>query len=219
MRLLKFMGWTAAGLLLLPLLLLLGSALLTPRCEDMSASRPYDVAVVLSAGLSNGRTNLPGPVSRARTEAGIDLYRSRVVSRLLLTGDASSDPDIAVARGMRDMTLAQGVPENAVIVEDRSHSTLQNALYSRPLLEDADRILLVTSGYHLWRGALSMAWAGVPVQGMCKTSAFDDVAPRYAVENALFEIPKWWLNFGRAATWSMASGIGLQDRLPPWFLD
>ena len=213
-----------AALLLLvavpPLATSLGSAYLTPRCDSLSPSSPYDVAVILSAGLRNENVDSrPGMITAARTSAGIALYDAGIVHRLHMTGDASYDPNIAVAWGMRDMAIAQGVPAEAISIEDRSQSTLQNALFSKPQLQNADRILLVSSGYHLWRGAFSMAWAGVPVDEVCKSSAFDPVPFRSRAEILLSAIPKWWVNLARAATWSAASGIGLKDRLPPWFLD
>ncbi|GGB02916.1 YdcF family protein [Allosediminivita pacifica] len=203
-----------------PLATSLGSAYFTTRCDRLHPSSPYDVAVILSAGLRNDEVDSrPGMITAARTAAGVALYQGGVVRRLHMTGDASYDPDIAVAWGMRDMAIAQGIPAAAISVEDRSQSTLQNALFSEPQLRDAGRILLVSSGYHLWRGAFSMAWAGVPIDRVCKSSAFDPVPFRGHSEILLSAIPKWWLNLGRALIWSAASGIGLQDRLPPWFLD
>lgn len=203
-----------------PLVMTFGSAYLTPLCDNIDPAPPYDVAVVLSAGLRDDTVDsTPGFSSAARTETGVALYQEGSVNRLHLTGAASYRPNVAISWGMRDLALAEGVPAEAITIEDRSQSTLQNALFSKPQLENADRILLVTSGYHLWRGALSMAWAGVPVQGMCKSSAFDGLPPALLAEVIVTEIPKWWVNFGRALTWSAASGIGLQDRLPPWFLD
>jgi uncharacterized SAM-binding protein YcdF (DUF218 family) len=49
--------------------------------------------------------------------------------------------------------LQLGVPESAIVVEQRSNSTLENAQYTRHLLDtlDADSILLVTSAYHSGR--------------------------------------------------------------------
>jgi len=66
--------------------------------------------------------------------------------------------------------LGLGRPEAAVyaadlLLEPRSMNTWQNAQFSGPLLKAyaADRVLLVSSAYHLRRGMLYFAHFGIPV--------------------------------------------------------
>ena len=202
----------------LTLAAVLGSAWTTPDCRGLLASgRSFDTAVVLGGGgVTEGALAID---SRDRAEAAVALYRAGQVRHLHFTGYASEPSELSGAEGMRELALAAGVPPEAMSIEPRSRSTLENALFSRPMLEDAGRLLLVSEGFHLWRGAASMAWAGRPVAGVCKSSAF---APgRTAPDLAwviLREGAAWWLNILRGGVWRLAAATGLQHRLPDSFL-
>src|SRR5690606_30182135 len=54
---------------------------------------------------------------------------------------------------MTELLVALGVPEEAILPEDRSRNTYENALYVRELLAQADsnEIVLVTSALHMPR--------------------------------------------------------------------
>jgi uncharacterized SAM-binding protein YcdF (DUF218 family) len=61
-----------------------------------------------------------------------------------------------------------GVDAADLLLESRSMNTWQNAQFSAPLLKayGADRVLLVSSGYHLRRGMLYFAHFGIPATPM-----------------------------------------------------
>ena len=68
------------------------------------------------------------------------------------------------ARCLEDL----GVAREDLIQEDRSRNTFQNAQFSAPLLKAGgyDRVLLVSSGFHLTRAQLYLAHFGVRAQPM-----------------------------------------------------
>lgn len=47
--------------------------------------------------------------------------------------------------------ISIGLPEQAAIVQDFAQSTLQNALFSLPLVPDGQRFFIVTEAFHLPR--------------------------------------------------------------------
>ncbi|MES2937403.1 MAG: YdcF family protein [Pseudomonadota bacterium] len=61
-----------------------------------------------------------------------------------------------------------GVPQQAILRERASRTTLENAANSLPLVRQlgARRVLLVTSTQHMWRAMATFrhVWAGVPVE-------------------------------------------------------
>ena len=61
---------------------------------------------------------------------------------------------------MAALALAEGVPASAIVIEDQSESTLQNALFTLPKLETLRGVILVTDSFHLPRSGLSFLWAG-----------------------------------------------------------
>jgi uncharacterized SAM-binding protein YcdF (DUF218 family) len=78
------------------------------------------------------------------------------------TGDRDLPPFSAV---MRDALVREGVPESAVWVEERSHSTHENAVYAAALLRQKGirKIVLVTEAYHMPRAAACFRREGLTV--------------------------------------------------------
>lgn len=58
---------------------------------------------------------------------------------------------------MRDLMIKLGVPANAIVVEETSLHTLENATFTLPLLQEckASRVILVTSPFHQLRTSLT----------------------------------------------------------------
>lgn len=97
-----------------------------------------------------------GGESSGRPEVAARLWRAGVAERVFVvgTGDASSNIGTLVERG---------VPAGRIVVERRSRSTLENAEFARPLLEEAgvESAVLVTSSFHA-RRALATFQQRVP---------------------------------------------------------
>jgi uncharacterized SAM-binding protein YcdF (DUF218 family) len=82
-----------------------------------------DAIVVLGAAQFNGR---PSDVFKARLEHAVDLWRAGLAPYLVMTGGklpADSTTEAAVGR---DWAIAQGVPEEAILIEDRGRTTLES---------------------------------------------------------------------------------------------
>ena len=63
------------------------------------------------------------------------------------------------------MLKSVGIGEAFILKEDRSRNTVENARYTKLLCEKMgmDKVILVTSGYHLPRSVLIFEREGVPV--------------------------------------------------------
>lgn len=91
----------------------------------------------------------PSPALRRRTERAVRLWREEKAPVIVFTGGVGRNPPSeaqvagAVARSM-------GVPEEAILLEDRSTSTEENARLAATLI-DARRVLVVTDSYHVFR--------------------------------------------------------------------
>lgn len=119
-------------------------------------SKPFDAIVVLGAGAASQGSLRPADelssISLVRTLCGIDLYRQGFAPRLLFAGGDAS----IFGRGteesvvMKSLALRLGVPEPAVMVENRSRNTYENAVETRKILGEAS-VLLVTSAVHIPR--------------------------------------------------------------------
>lgn len=160
-------------------------------------------AIVILGGKATPSGKVTGFTAQ-RLEAGLALYRDGAADLIVVTGGG----DYAVAEHMAAALIDKGVPEAAVLVENRAQSTLQNALFTAdlPRIDPGAPILLVTQRYHLPRARASFRWAG-----------FRDVTPHAADPDSpfalnreiLLEAVKWPLNLLRAAGASLADAVGV----------
>jgi len=111
---------------------------------------PAEIAIVLGAR-SEGTT--PLPVFRERIEYSLRLYQEGKVHKLLFTGAPGEPPQAVVAR---DIAVARGVPDAAILLETRSTRTIENLRFAKELLPDPQttKVLIVSDPLHLRRAML-----------------------------------------------------------------
>ena len=128
----------------------LGLAFVVDRFGQRERASAADAAVVLGARVLPGGE--PSGALEARVEQAVTLYRRGLVRRLILSGGVGVNPP-SEARVMRALAVRLGVPEEACLLEERSHSTAENARYSAELLRElgARRVVVVSDPYHLLR--------------------------------------------------------------------
>lgn len=110
------------------------------------------VAIVLGAAVWPGGE--PSPALRRRAETAAALYLEGAVSRIVATGAIGRDPP-SEARAIRDLVVAQGVPDDAVILDETSTTTLENLVTARALLPAGARVVVVSDPWHLPRARLA----------------------------------------------------------------
>ncbi|HLN23002.1 MAG TPA: YdcF family protein [Patescibacteria group bacterium] len=130
----------------------------------MTQTPSHDVAVVLGAAVKPG-----GQASESlirRVAHGVGLYQAGRVPHLLMAGGVGRHPP-AEAYLMRGLALAAGVPEAAIVVETYSRDTLENAAFSRDILNRNGwrRVLVVTDAYHLPRALYTFRRLGIDADG------------------------------------------------------
>lgn len=128
----------------------------------------YDAIVVLAGGVLPAGSIRPTDeltdFSRHRTACGADLYIQGMAPRLLLSGG-----DALIGRRgpkeadvMKRWAMRLGVPEPAILLEDRSRTTYENAVETRRILGPAS-IILVSSASHMPRAVALFAKQGFRV--------------------------------------------------------
>jgi len=105
---------------------------------------------------SNAIVVVSGGDTRARTEAGINLYKNGWADTLIFSGAAQDKSGPSNAEAMQIQAINAGVPPSATLIEVKSESTQQNAINTKTLVKDLQYkdIILVTSGYHQRRASL-----------------------------------------------------------------
>src|SRR5580700_2740137 len=122
-------------------------------------------AVDPALSLSYGETVFGSAV--ARVLAGTALARRYPEAKLALIGGEGGFVPVGLAesRATLGLVIEQGVASARVILEERSRSTHENALYAKELIQPAPGAIwiLITSAYHMPRSIASFDGVGWPV--------------------------------------------------------
>ncbi len=97
-----------------------------------------------------------GGDTKARTQEAINLYKNGWASHLIFSGAALDTSGPSNAAVMRKQALAEGVPDDAITIEQQSQTTEQNAAKTSTILANKDirSAIVVTSAYHMKRAML-----------------------------------------------------------------
>lgn len=144
--------------LLMPVILAFSFIMLTPRvlsiddiegCSgpDQTNSRcqPADVIVAISGGDTD-----------ARAREAIALYKQGWAPMIIFSGAAEDKQGISNAAAMAAQAVGARVPESAILLDEASINTADNASQVRPIVEQRGfkRVMLVTSPYHQRRASI-----------------------------------------------------------------
>lgn len=115
------------------------------------SAEPADIIIVLGAGLKEDRR--PGPALTRRSKHAAALWHEGIAPLVLCAGGQSEYYPRTEAAACREILLDAGLPAAAILLEERSRSTEENAIYSQRLLQDLglSRIVLVSDSYHMLR--------------------------------------------------------------------
>lgn len=116
-----------ARLILLGLLAIVGlGGFVAYRIWDQGTrdeQRPADAIVVMGAAQYDGR---PSPLFAARLDHAIDLFHAGIARQLIVTGGKQEGDRTTEAASARAYAVGKGVPDDAILAEDQSRTTLQS---------------------------------------------------------------------------------------------
>lgn len=141
-------------------LLILGTmalgAYLAPNDLSGCADKPSGGKM---CGTADAIVAISGGDTSARTAEAIRLYQSGWAPKLVFSGAAEDKTGPSNAAAMGKQAEAAGVPSDAIILEDKSENTEQNAQQTQSIFEQNQikSVILVTSAYHERRASLEFA--------------------------------------------------------------
>jgi uncharacterized SAM-binding protein YcdF (DUF218 family) len=143
------------GLLLYPL-----SLALIDGYGQLDRAQPADAIVVLGARVYPPAR--PGPALTRRTYHAVALYQRGLAPVIICSGGLGPVPPTEAEAACR-LAASLGVPPEALLLEARSHSTEENALYTAELMaaHGWNSVIVVSDGFHLYRAGLLFAHAGL----------------------------------------------------------
>lgn len=117
---------------------------------------PHDAGVLLT-GITKGSKS---PHDRVYLSEGADrlthtlwLYRAGRIRQIIISGGSGAlgRKDLTEAQELHRLLQLAGVPSRAILLEQRSRNTRENALYTQALLRqhpDIKSLVLITSAFH-----------------------------------------------------------------------
>lgn len=123
-------------------------------------ARPVDAIVVMGAAQYDGR---PSPQLAARLDHAVELWPEGVAPLVVVTGGNRPGDRFTEASASASYLIERGVPESAIVLEDRGTSSYESLEAVEQLLADRglDRVLIVTDPYHSLRSRLIAEHVGL----------------------------------------------------------
>lgn len=146
----------AVAIILIVLAFLIGIAI--PRYlgpDDIKKCGTHPVATG-NCRATDAIITVSGGDTIARTSEAVKLYKNGWAPLMIFSGAAADTSGPSNAKAMKRFAVANGVPESAIVIEEFSQTTAENAVNTSIFVNQKGlgRVLLVTSAYHQRRAKL-----------------------------------------------------------------
>jgi len=129
---------------------------------EAAALDRIDCILVLGCGVRNDGS--PSNMLQDRLTRGIELYSLGASPKLLMSGDHGQD-DYDEVNTMKQIAVEAGVPSEDVFMDHAGFSTYES-LYRAKEIFKADKILIVSQEYHLYRALYIAEQLGIEAYGV-----------------------------------------------------
>ena len=135
------------------------------------ADAPADAVVVLGASVHADGT--PSDILADRLEVAVDLYKAGAARAVIVSGDNRSS-HYNESDAMKAFCVEAGVPSEDVYV-DRGGVGTYESMYRARAVFGAERIIVATQAYHLYRAMFTADCLGMETWGVaCDKGAYDN---------------------------------------------
>lgn len=129
--------------------------------SSTSVDYKEDVVIILGAGVKNGKVS---KALQLRLDAGIDYHHKNPDAYIVVAGGLTPQKDTTEASVMRDYLVQHGIPEDIIIVEDKSLSTMENYIFTMDILNSRginhNSIVFITNDFHIYRAKTYANYCG-----------------------------------------------------------
>lgn len=129
---------------------------------EVAAALDADAIVVLGASVFADGT--PSGILQDRLDDGIALYEAGVAPKIIMSGD-NSTVSYNEVKAMKDYAVSQGVPSEDVFCDHAGFSTYES-MYRAKHVFGAERIVVATQTYHLYRALYAANGLGMEALGV-----------------------------------------------------
>lgn len=142
------------------------------KTKDIDNIGKVDTMIILGAKVNE---NGISKTLKLRLDKAIEYYHSNKDINIIVSGGQGKDEIMIEALAMKNYLVENNVDEEKIILEDKATTTLENIIFSKEIIGDlnlGDRILIVTSDYHLFRGRFIASILGFDNEGLCSISSW-----------------------------------------------
>jgi len=129
-----------------------------------AAAELTDADCILVLGCYVHDSGRPSDMLADRLRRGIELYRSGAAPKLLMSGDHGRK-DYNEVRAMKLEAMEEGIPSEDIFMDHAGFSTYESIFRARDVFA-ADKIILVTQKYHLYRALYVANALGLEAYGV-----------------------------------------------------
>lgn len=119
-----------------------------------TADYTEQTVIVLGCGLRGERVSVG---LAKRLNKAYEYHEKNPEAMIIVSGGQGPQEDISEALAMKRYLAEKGVPEDKIIMEDKSTSTITNFRNSRAIMEengmDLSSVVFVTNAYHVYRAS------------------------------------------------------------------
>ena len=137
-----------------------GRNIITP--EETAELKDVDCIVVLGCQVKDDGN--PSDMLADRLRRGIDLYNQGVAPKIIMSGD-HGQKEYDEVNTMKQVAVDAGIPSSDVFMDHAGFSTYET-LYRAKEIFEADRIIVVTQEYHLYRTLYIAEKLGIEAYGV-----------------------------------------------------
>jgi len=158
-----------------------------------TATFEEDAVIVLGSGLRDGEISR---TSQNRLHAAIEYHHQNPKALIVVSGGIGAGQTMSEAEAMAQYLKNAGIPPEIILQEGNSHSTYENMLLSKAILDyrlpGGYQAVVITNDFHIYRSVRF-----TQIVGMEKAASFHGNTPLLSLPGALVRevaaIIKMWL--------------------------
>lgn len=127
-----------------------------------------DYAIILGGGIKGGEVT---KTLQFRLDEGILFLKEHPDLKVIVSGGKGYGETISEGEAMEKYLVENGIPENKIIVETESTSTMENFKYTKRILEEQTgrsnyKLMIFTSDFHMARSKVLASFNGFTPYGI-----------------------------------------------------
>lgn len=142
------------------------AAILTTQDDivDQQAAASFDADAIIVLGASVYPDGTPSGILQDRLDDGIALYFAGAAPKIIMSGDNGTE-SYNECWAMKQYAISQGVPSEDVFCDHAGFSTYETMYRARHVF-GADRVVIATQTYHLYRAVYDARGVGMEAIGV-----------------------------------------------------